>query len=315
MKVFTFWDKGETKLPELNRRNIEIWKRFGLDVTVVSLETLGEFIDKTKLPENFDKLGPEHQSDCVRMLLLLEYAPCVWMDSSIVITQNIDWWTTDVVEANPDVTYTGFYLGEKSYVENWAMFSVVKNNPLLIEWRDLFFKLLGAKGMADSPILQAYNDKVHGVSEYLRMHCAVMHLITTNPDFKEKWERETRLFDAAKEAFAAQVLSWGKCGQKNIASITRVDDPRLKDVKLQKYIGCASPLALSDVKADRGPTAVLYSLAEGRPVTATDGPEITGPIVAFSLLLFLLSVFLWYRAGINFSGRGFISTFSGIFFR
>lgn len=207
MKIYTFWDRGKNKMPFSNRYNVAGWIKLGYDVTIVDLKNMNQFFDIGELPKNFDTLIPQHQSDCVRCLLLLEHAPCLWLDSSIILLKPLDWWT------DTDKKMSLFNLFNSNHIENWMIYVKNKNNIILRRWyekmRDLheYTKFSAMKDeFIYSSCIYRYgighafmflSPLIYGVCahkfRYLVMHVS-MCVLLDQKDFKEMFDRDVHVY-------------------------------------------------------------------------------------------------------------------------
>lgn len=262
MQIFTFWDKGEENLATINAINVKGWRKLGYTVTVLSNDTYDKYIDIYRLPKKFDNLIVQHKSDCIRCLLLLKYAPCIWLDSSILLTENLDWWLP-----GPDKSISLFHWKTTElYYENWAIYNKIPNNPVLEQWYNLMVEVhdcstqrgvdvCAMKSVRQeiingffmiSPILVAtlaYIGCINAVT-YLRMHAAVKYLIETDPVFANLFYKEVHLEYAENTA-----LRW--LFEEDIQNID------VKTVRINKLVGNVNKYA-SCIIDDKKPQTFVY---------------------------------------------------------
>lgn len=122
-KIFTFWHTEE--LPELCEISVNSWQKYcpGFEIIVLNSTNFRDYI-KRPIPEHFHQLTIQKKSNWIRCVLVYENGG-IWMDTSILLTQDINTWF------NFDCEFFGIRAGKR--IENWS-FGAPKHSPLILEW-------------------------------------------------------------------------------------------------------------------------------------------------------------------------------------
>jgi hypothetical protein len=110
----------------------------GWQYNLLNDATIGNYIDLSVLPKNFDKLIVQHKADYYRLLLLKKYGG-VWMDASIIVN-NVDELNKLYNEAvqnnaefgaftqNPEPEKYKNHPDYSKFIENWFMMAPLRSN-------------------------------------------------------------------------------------------------------------------------------------------------------------------------------------------
>ena len=130
--LWMYWNERKPKLvqqiEEHTRKNLPSWKIIYLDD-----KTIHEYIPS--FPPKYKTLIPTHQSDWIRLYLIMTYGG-VWADASIII--NSEKAMDKLWEKTKTHDFVGFYNGGKQngiyeIVESWC-FASKKNGILVTLW-------------------------------------------------------------------------------------------------------------------------------------------------------------------------------------
>ena len=165
--IWSYWDTED--VPEIVKLSIKTWEKNSPQYKI-------NFMNQTNieniisLPENWKKLPVYRQSDIIRLLLLEKYGG-VWMDSSIILLEDID----KFISKN-DIT---FFITPKSsfsnpVFENWFI-SVPQNNKIIKMWIN---EILTALSNPKEYIRKSsdYNKNIVSDCLYLICHLALKNI-------------------------------------------------------------------------------------------------------------------------------------------
>lgn len=112
--IFTFWH--DEILPHNIKVCIDSWKYHCKDakINILNINNLGNYLEKTI---SFDNLSIVEISDWIRLNLIYKYGG-LWMDSSIILTENI------FKYIDPQCEFVGIRNGKR--IENWFFASPQK---------------------------------------------------------------------------------------------------------------------------------------------------------------------------------------------
>lgn len=121
--IYTFWDAE--KIPKLCKVCINSWKLHcpEFEITILHLNNFENYIQRP-IPNEFKKLSIQKKTNWIRCVLIYENGG-IWMDPSILLTQNINKWF------NYNYEFVGIRNGKR--VENW-FFAAPKKSLLVLEW-------------------------------------------------------------------------------------------------------------------------------------------------------------------------------------
>eukprot|EP00747_Dinoflagellata_sp_TGD_P186114 gnl/TRDRNA2_/TRDRNA2_42992_c0_seq1.p1 gnl/TRDRNA2_/TRDRNA2_42992_c0~~gnl/TRDRNA2_/TRDRNA2_42992_c0_seq1.p1 ORF type:complete len:448 (+),score=84.44 gnl/TRDRNA2_/TRDRNA2_42992_c0_seq1:140-1483(+) len=147
--IWTYWDQGFSEMPEFNKLCIETWKVTNPSwrVVVLDWESASSCVSPGDLPPSFDKMKrPQHRADCVKLAVLRRRGG-VWMDSSMMLWQDlveaVDW---EQIENNATEFVAFFlpaskmgpsYASGKQYVENYFL-GCRRGCKLITAWHDVW---------------------------------------------------------------------------------------------------------------------------------------------------------------------------------
>jgi hypothetical protein len=142
--IWTFWDKPI--LPHLIQRCIDTWHVHCPDYTITILrpETLHNYITDVDLLVLPFADNPQRLSDFVRLHILHKFGG-FWMDASIVLFQNLDYFH-EKQQLSPSVEVVGYYTGinqtrpEYPVIESW-FFGCVKESRFVGYWKSEFMRI------------------------------------------------------------------------------------------------------------------------------------------------------------------------------
>lgn len=133
--IYTYWDSIE--LPLFNKLCMESWKKTNGDYDIVLLNK-NNFKDYIKhIPEGFDKLIVQHQSDYIRLYLLYFYGG-VWLDNTILLLDTLD--KLIDITSNKLQCFRCYFNGDK-IVEN-SIICCPKGNNYMKIWLSLYTKAI-----------------------------------------------------------------------------------------------------------------------------------------------------------------------------
>lgn len=186
--IWSYWQQAP--LPLFIARCHENWQRFAPDyeVRVVSRENLAQWLN-APIISNFESLPPYRQADWIRVQLLKQHGG-VWMDASIILTQDLNWVQRTQQEQHSE--YVGFYLNkftartDQPMIENWFM-AAVPNSRYIADLADEFDRAL-ALGEAQYLVELEEQGKRERIAQklnastqrYLIMHMAASVLLDLN---------------------------------------------------------------------------------------------------------------------------------------
>lgn len=119
-KIYTYWNNND--VPDFIKKCVANWKRMNPDYEVILVvpSNLDNYVNKNSLPENFDILTPQRQSDWIRLYLIKNYGG-TWLDASIILTKPLS--DLEEIQRINDSEGLGFYLPSSSrytpHIETW----------------------------------------------------------------------------------------------------------------------------------------------------------------------------------------------------
>lgn len=172
--VWAFWDKGFSKAPPWNQRNVVSWvRRLGPSWTVRLLDRVegspvhvDKFVDPSFFPKAFREqtmqgphVGP-HTSDLIRLPLLYLYGG-VWLDVGFYLFKSLDdiCWKELEDPASP-FEMAGFKVTFNAEISNMlnGFIAARKGNPCIKHWHEIFLKVwegaTNTLGMHKHPLLR-----------------------------------------------------------------------------------------------------------------------------------------------------------------
>lgn len=127
-KIWILWFQGMNNAPELVLASVKSWKLLNPEYEVIFItdDNLHEFVDVSRFPESFTQLSLAHQSDFIRLRLLMDYGG-FWVDATCLCNQPLSTWVKPY-------TKQGFFAfanpGRDRMLSNWFLYSD-KNNYIV----------------------------------------------------------------------------------------------------------------------------------------------------------------------------------------
>lgn len=128
-RIYIFWDKGESKAPEIVKHCIESWRGKNLDwtVTVLDADAAKNFVDPDSLPP---EIRIAHYADLLRMKILSEHGG-IWVDATCMCLKPLSSWIF------PLLSQSGFFVfsrpGPDRLISNWFIASSA-DSPIISKW-------------------------------------------------------------------------------------------------------------------------------------------------------------------------------------
>ena len=247
--MWSFWDSKE--LPEqirlIHENRAKKLEQYGWKLYMLNGKTVGDYIDLSNLPKNFDKLIVQHKADYYRLLLLQKYGG-VWIDASIIINNPgaINDLYNESVQKHSE--FTGFTLepgpgitDRSKYIENWFIMVPV-GSPIIDKWLTEFISAIDS-GL-DNYIPRVKEEGVHivdRISSYLTQHACMQTVL------QKRLGRPANIIlkDAEKDMFKIQTdCNWElNClldkFKTNIAEIRKIPYIKLRggerDFDIKEY--------------------------------------------------------------------------------
>lgn len=122
MNIWTYWDKPTPLIEKIKVHNEAL-----LPITFLDSVSVKQYIPS--FPHKFDTLIPQHQSDWIRLYLLVHYGG-IWSDASIIYYEPSK--VYELWEKTKKYDYVGFYR-DKIVIENWWIASK-KGGKIVTLW-------------------------------------------------------------------------------------------------------------------------------------------------------------------------------------
>ena len=180
MSTKLIWSYWEGEYTDIVRKCLASWEKFlpGWEIKVLN-EVSDEILNIPK-PQSFNELTVTTKSDVIRLGLLYKYGG-VWMDTTVLLLENLDW-----LQKYNHLPAFFFKLknpltGKKrKYVENWFMYSPYKQNDFFMSWLTILNNILDTKPY-QSHI--AYSCPCVTDGDYYMAYQAFCHLVEKDSAF------------------------------------------------------------------------------------------------------------------------------------
>ncbi|KAH8802504.1 putative capsule polysaccharide biosynthesis protein [Xylogone sp. PMI_703] len=168
--VWAFWDKGFTRMPLWNQRNVISWvRRLGpswtvrvLDLVEDSPVNVGRYVDASHFPDAFNNktmtgphVGP-HSSDLIRLPCLYLYGG-IWVDVGMILFRHLDdlcW--NDLTDPESEHGMSALSIEFRPGIGTIfnGFIAARKGNGFVKRWHDIFKEVW--KGRTDSTDMHAH---------------------------------------------------------------------------------------------------------------------------------------------------------------
>lgn len=182
-KIWTYWDTKNSAIPETVHKCIKTWRKYNekYEITILNDETVKELCDIDIATLNIDKKFIARKADFVRLIIIEKYGG-IWMDSSIICTQSLDYlfkkFNLDLVGfKSPHSTNEKYPI-----IENW-FFAAPPKSRVVVAW------LEESMYMTTFPSEQDYLNTLTDIDlqtlkfhlPYLTMHATLAAVIQRGP--------------------------------------------------------------------------------------------------------------------------------------
>ncbi len=186
--IWVYWDSVQrSHLVELCLSKIvKILPAF--KINVLNDRNLKDFLPDIVQKRN--DLPVANYADLIRLELLAKYGG-IWMDASILITENLDWiydiknkFQTDLIGFYSEDCTNDF---QNPILENWFL-ATPKNNKFIVAWRDVFYKCYTSdkpreyhSDIIENPLfIQNIGDRAN----YLLPYLSAIKVMRTSSDYR-----------------------------------------------------------------------------------------------------------------------------------
>lgn len=188
-QIWCYWDSGT--LPkdieeyyENNRSVLDDWK-----ITLLTDETLSNYIDISHIPDNYKMLIPQHKADYIRLAVLYKWGG-TWMDASIIINSKEAFEKLYRETTESKMQATLFTLGEpmpdSSFIENWFIMAP-RESPVIGAWLHEFTNAIQMTFLNYEMHIRhnkyAINSRIH--LPYLTQHACMQVILQKYPELKQ----------------------------------------------------------------------------------------------------------------------------------
>lgn len=176
MNIFSYWDN--VQLPLLNKYCISTWEKHNPDCNVIILndDNLHSYVKS--VPDNFDKLIPQHKSDYIRTYLLYHYGG-VWIDCTIIINTHLsnlfDFTNKHTIQfiksrsAHISIKKKYIPLYDNYYFENSFICCLEPNNKLMGAILDNFIWCIDNLSIDDNLLVNSKKESIYFKRIYTNM--------------------------------------------------------------------------------------------------------------------------------------------------
>ena len=186
--IWGYWNTGIQNAPQLVQKCIKNWKKYNPKWEIIILDdnNLSKYIDTSIFNNIIVKNSfVQKKSDLIRLLLLQKYGG-IWMDSSIFLTQSLDWILKLQKQKNVDIIcyYAEFFTANHKYpvIENWFIAST-PNNQFINLWLEDFLLYLYNGYDKYFKTIKANNINTQKITspKYLTMHISAQKIMQMHP--------------------------------------------------------------------------------------------------------------------------------------
>lgn len=185
--IWLYWDPvKESSLVDICLQQIELLHA-EFTVNIVNQNSLASFLQD--IPDRNPELPFANYSDIIRLALLSKYGG-IWMDSSILAIQNLNWIYTLKNKYNSDLIgfYANFITKDTSFpiLETWLLASPAKN-PFIEKWYKEFSSCYTSEHPAsyykDMPKQWLQGMDAH-LAQYLICYVSAIQVMRTDHSFR-----------------------------------------------------------------------------------------------------------------------------------
>ena len=175
------WSYWSGEMDKITKMCIKSWSKYAKGWKIIILDEVSVNNYNIIAPERYDELSHTTKSDVIRLSLLYQYGG-LWMDASILLTEDLDNWLLDYEYHS----YFGFgdTFGKntyrRNYIESWFLFVPNINNRHILVWLQVFNDILDTTPYNNHI---AYTNKCTDNDNYFMIYQAYCYLVDNNEDF------------------------------------------------------------------------------------------------------------------------------------
>ena len=176
------WSYWSGKMDKITKMCIKSWSKYakGWEIRILDEVSVNNY--DIIAPASYDELSHTTKSDVIRLSLLYQYGG-LWMDASILLTEDLDNWLMDYEYHSyfgfGDTTGTNKF--KRNYIESWLLFVPNVNNRHILVWLQIFNDILDTTPYNKHV---AYRNKCTTDDNYYMMYQAYCYLVDNDEDFR-----------------------------------------------------------------------------------------------------------------------------------
>lgn len=138
MKVFTYWQGNMPSLIEILLELMMLHSKNGDNYEFIHLNRDSFLSENPDVPDCFDALSPNHQSDLVRVFSISKHGG-IWLDADTLVMNSL-------LELNKIIENKGFFVTQNNQCLCAGVFGSPPNTLLMNEWKSYQIDLLKKTG-------------------------------------------------------------------------------------------------------------------------------------------------------------------------
>lgn len=217
--IWSYWDQGIQNAPYVVKRCVKNWSRIspGWEVRMLDKTSVYQYLHSTDFRISTRKYNMQKKSDIIRLCLLEKYGG-VWLDSSIFLTESLEWIHTKQKKHHSSLIM--YYIPGKftneafPVLENWFIAASPKQ-PFIQAWKTDFQEYLDIGYDAYMNIIKKEGINLQNIDDthYLTMHVSAQRILQKHP------EKATQLYSNSAYTspfYYHDKVNWDKDGLLNV---------------------------------------------------------------------------------------------------
>ncbi len=142
--IWSYWDNDNVPahVRRIMKEREALCSSANWSVRFLNERSLPEFLDMSQVPQNYDKLIPQHKADWIRLALLKKYGG-LWMDCSIILNDldALERVYQRSINRSAQMTVFTYSSGKTDYIENWFIMAPA-GSKVISDWYDEYCRAI-----------------------------------------------------------------------------------------------------------------------------------------------------------------------------
>lgn len=181
--IWSFWEGPSSSL---NDECLQSWRKNGKgwEVRILNDAAFQKYVHDYNMvvPTTYDTLSATTKSDVVRLNVLYTFGG-LWLDRTVLLNKPLDDWILPYER----LSYFGFRLPLKRYVESWFILVPEPRNQYIKKWRDTLVDILQTNPVTNHVAYSSFGVCTE-LSSYFMIYQAFCYCVSSDAAFRDVYK-------------------------------------------------------------------------------------------------------------------------------